>query len=238
MASEWYVEVEGRPTGPFTVRQLKAQAGAELIKPDTRVRKGRGPWYLASNVKGLIGSSPAEPSRNEPASNAIKPAKTSAGTFLAPLRNRNRRAVIFVCIVVFILIGQAPLHQQFFFDLTIGLIIGSYPVVEVKKKTIEQTLIVFFFPVHKKILKLRDFVAVETSTESRIADTVGCLVFFFFWYWFLFRLFDHMMPWLGGNYKLTLRRYDDEEVLIWQGNNTTDFEANLAALEAAGLRVA
>jgi hypothetical protein len=45
------------------------------------------------------------------------------------------------------------------------------------------------------------------------------------------------MPWLGGNYKLFLRQYDDEKLLIWQGNNTTDFEANLALFEAVGLPI-
>ena len=97
---------------------------------------------------------------------------------------------------------------------------------------------VFFFPVHKKTWRLRDFISVETDMEPRIADTIGCLVLVVFFIWFLFRLFDHMMPWLGGNYKLFLRQYDDEKLLIWQGNNTSDYEANLALFESAGLAIA
>lgn len=244
MANEWYVEVNGQATGPFSVRQLKAQAAAKVIKPETRVRKGRGKWYQASNVKGLLApeanssESPAKPSSKNPRSPAPPKAggpAESEGIFLAPVRNRRRRAIIFGCLVAFIMIGGAPIHQQLFFLLTVGLIIGSYPLVEIKKKTIEQTLVVFFYPVYKNTLKLRDFVGLETARESRLTDSVGCLVIFIFWYWFLFRLFDHMLPWLGGNYKLILRRYDDEEVLIWQGNNTTDFEANLELLEGTGL---
>ena len=75
------------------------------------------------------------------------------------------------------------------------------------------------------------------DTESRITQSVGCLIIIVFWYWLLFRIFDHMMPWLGGDYKLWLRRYDDERIQIWQGNNTVDFEANLDLLKSSGLRV-
>lgn len=248
MASEWYVEDNERATGPFTVAQMKAQVTSARIKPDTRVRKGRrGKWVEAKNVKGLI---PANENKQSPARQrtaATKDAKAvprvtgeisgTEGVFLAPLRNRKRRGIVFILLVLFIVIGQAPIHQQLFFDITVGLLIGSYPLVEVKKKTIEQTLIIFFIPVHRKVWKMRDFVGVETGVEPRIADTLGCFVLIFFWYWFLFRLFDHIVPWLGGNYKLFLRQYDDEKLLIWQGNNTTDFENNLALFESAGLPI-
>jgi hypothetical protein len=53
----------------------------------------------------------------------------------------------------------------------------------------------------------------------------------------MFRIFDHVMPWLGGDHKLWLRQYDDERLLIWQGNNAAHFEANLRRLESAGLRI-
>jgi hypothetical protein len=248
MASEWYVEDNDRATGPFTVAQMKAQATSSRIKPETRVRKGRrGKWIAAKNVKGLLATKVGPQTTSSDTTSSSKRNSESSpqvtgviageeGVFLAPIRNRKRRAIIFGVLAAFILIGQAPIPKQLFFDITVGLIIGSYPIVEVKKKSIEQTIMVFFFPVYKKVWKLRDFVGVETGVEPRIADTIGCLVFIF-WFWFLFRLFDHLMPWLGGNYKLFLRQYDDEKLLIWQGNNTTDFEANLALFEAVGLPI-
>ena len=254
--AEWYVEDNGRATGPFSVQQMKAQAAASRIKPETKVRKGRkGKWIEAKRVQGLLGkadaaksaktksklSSPSELTKQQKKGSVtpqVQPrSNVEEGTFLVPARNRKRRAFIFACLVAFVCIGTAPIIQVLFFALTVGLMIGSYPLVEVKKKKIEQTLIVFFFPVHKKTYKLRDFVAVMPGTEPRIADTIGCLVLFFFWYWFLFRLFDHLMPWLGGNYKLNLKQYDDEQILIWQGNNAADFEANLALLQSAGLPI-
>ena len=252
MASQWYVEVQGKAVGPFTAKQLRAQVAANRIQPETRLRRGTSDhWHLARDVKGLldkqttkpraVGMDNPEPARSTAPQHATAAARTSstpAGTFLAPLRNRKRRLIIYLCLVAFILIGQSPLHQQLFFYVTVGLLMGSYPVVEVKKKTIRRTWMVFFYPVHTEKLRLRDFVGVETAREPRIADQVGCLVLLFFWYWFLFRLFDHIFPWLGGNYKLTLRHYDDEEeVVIWQGNNTNDFEANLAVLESTGLPI-
>ena len=98
-------------------------------------------------------------------------------------------------------------------------------------------LFIFFYPAFKTKWRLRDFVCVMPSTEPRITDTIGCLVLIFFYFWFLFRLFDHLMPWMGGNYKLSLKQYDDEKLLIWQGNNTADFEANLALFESVGLPI-
>ncbi len=244
MASEWYIENEGRALGPFSAAQMKAQAAAKRIRPETRVRQGQtGPWTAAKNVKGLLKAATPQQESSEPGNAKSTPQPTAVkqsenGVIrLLPVRSRNRRALIYLGLVVFIVIGQAPFHKQLFFDLTVGLLIGSYPVVEIKNKTIERTLMIFFFPVHKKMWRRRDFFGVEASREPRITETVGCLVLFFFWYWFLSRLLDYVIPWLGGNYKLSLRQCDDESVLIWQGNSTSDYEANLALLESAGLPI-
>ena len=223
---------------------MKAQAAAKRIGPETRVRQGQtGPWTAAKKVKGLLKSASPQQASSEQRNTKPTPPPTAVKQSedevirLAPIRNRNRCALIYICLVVFIVIGQAPFHKQLFFDLTVGLLIGSYPIVEIKHKTIERTLMIFFFPVHKTVWRLKDFVGVEAGREPRITETVGCLVLIFFWYWFLSRLLDYVIPWLGGNYKLLLRQYDDESVVIWQGNSTSDYEANLALLESAGLRM-
>lgn len=244
MTSQWYIEDEGRALGPFSAAQMKAQAAAKRIGPETRVRQGQtGPWTAARNVKGLLKSAAPQPEPSEQSNTKPAPQPTAAKQSadeafrLAPIRNRNRRVLIYLGLVAFILIGQAPFHKQLFFDLSVGLLIGSYPIVEIRKQKIERTLMIFLFPVHKKAWRLRDFVGVEAGREPRITETVGCLVLIFFWYWFLSRLLDYVIPWLGGNYKLVLRQYDDETVLIWQGNSTSDYEANLALLESAGLPI-
>lgn len=118
-----------------------------------------------------------------------------------------------------------------------GLIIGSYPLVQVKKKTIEQTLFVLFYPVHTKVLRLRDFVSVEADVEPGMGDQFGCLIYVFFWYAIMWKFFDFLMPWLGGTYKLYLKELTDERTLIWQGSNTYDYEANLDLFVSKGLPV-
>ena len=42
---------------------------------------------------------------------------------------------------------------------------------------------------------------------------------------------------IRDSYKLNLKQSDDEQLLIWQGNNAADFEANLALFESVGLPV-
>ena len=189
MANEWFVEDKDRVTGPFTVAQMKAQAAASRIRPETRVRKGsRGRWIEARRVQGLLPA--AEPSQGQsiqkrnpkPSRGREKSdvAPAAEGTFLAPLHDRKRRAIIWGCLIGFIAIGQSPLYQQLIFDLTVGLIIGSFPLIEVKKKSIEQTIFVLFFPVHRKTWRIREFVAVEAEVEPRASDQFGCLVYIFF----------------------------------------------------------
>lgn len=253
MAIEWFVEDNDRVVGPFTVSQMKAQAAAKRIGPETRVRKGRkGKWFAAKNVQGLLPntqpkSKPKGSGRKSDSASKVAPQptipKTSSaaseeeGIYLAPLRNRKRRAIIFGILCAFIAIGRSAIYKQLFFDVTMGLIIGTYPIVKVKKKTIEQVFYVFFFPVHKTVWRLRDFVAIEADAEPRMSDQFGCLVYVFFWYAILWKFFDFLMPWLGGTYKLYLKELTDERTLIWQGSNTNDYEANLDLFVSKGLPV-
>jgi hypothetical protein len=244
MAGQWYVQDNQRAAGPFTAAQIKTQAENSRIKPETLVRKGaRGNWVAAARVKGLLSAVQLQQSASV---STQTPATTTAeatakiddeGEFFAPLRNRRKRFIIFALLVGFALIGPSPwLHKAIFF-LSMGLIFGSYPIVQVKQRTIEQTMIVGFFPVRRRSWKLRQFISVETDAEPRITQAVGCLVFIILPIWLMFRLFDHLMPWLGGDHKLWLRRHDDERLQIWQGNNTDHFEANLKLLESTELPI-
>ena len=54
MAAEWYVDDGDRATGPFSVSQMKAQAAAARIKPDTQVRKGK--WVAAKTGQRITPS--------------------------------------------------------------------------------------------------------------------------------------------------------------------------------------
>ncbi|WP_435017950.1 AIM24 family protein [Tundrisphaera sp. TA3] len=54
MAAEWFFKVMGTVFGPISVAELVQQAADGRIAPDTEVRKGDGPWVLASKVAGLF----------------------------------------------------------------------------------------------------------------------------------------------------------------------------------------
>ena len=149
MAGQWYIQDNQRATGPFTAAQIKAQAENSRIKPETLVRKGaRGNWVAAARVKGLL--SAVQLQQSAPVSTQPPATTTAEATakiddeeeFFAPLRNRRKRFIIFALLVGFALIGPSPwLHKAIFF-LSMGLIFGSYPIVQVKQRTIEQTMIV------------------------------------------------------------------------------------------------
>jgi len=55
MASQWYVERGDSKAGPYSATELKAQAAAGEITPETLVQKdGMDRWVEASSVRGLL----------------------------------------------------------------------------------------------------------------------------------------------------------------------------------------
>jgi|GEM_PF-5203779 len=233
MATEWFVSNEDQVTGPFTVAQLRAQAAAQKLNPDTRIRRGRrGKWYAAKNVKGLLAKEAVEASektdsqksktQSKPKSKSQSQADEEEGTFLAPVHNRKVRAIVWGCVCALVVLGRAPIYQQLIFDLMVGIVLGSYPIIEVKSKFIEQTIYVLFYPVYKNRWRFKDYYAVDSHADSPAV----------FW-----RMFELLMPWLGGTYKIHLKDYSDDRTVIWQGNNTRDYEANLALLRSIDWKI-
>ncbi|WP_435018004.1 AIM24 family protein [Tundrisphaera sp. TA3] len=74
MAAEWRFRIMGTVFGPVSVADLVRQAAEGRIGPDTEVRKGDGPWILASKVAGLFDRAaqarPAAPDPPGPAEEA------------------------------------------------------------------------------------------------------------------------------------------------------------------------
>jgi hypothetical protein len=66
---QWYFSTDGRRQGPFTSKQLRAEAAVGRLKPDHMVwKEGMAAWAKASKVRGLFASaveshaaSPVEP---------------------------------------------------------------------------------------------------------------------------------------------------------------------------------
>jgi hypothetical protein len=143
------------------------------------------------------------------------------------------RLVVFVLLIAFILIGGAPWYQQASFVASMCFLLGTFPNAQLTSEHLQSNYVVCFLPVHKKRWPLSEFVRIETDIEQRIVQSWGILVLFFWSLWLMFRMFDYLMPWLGGDYKLWLRTYGDERLLVWQGNSESHFEGNLRALEEA-----
>ncbi len=228
MTVKWYVKHRGKVRGPFSPAQLKSLADTAQLDRQTPVRKGKdGKWVQAARVQGLYANAP--PSA-DPKTKLVdqKTSTDDEGVFLTPLRRRRPRLIVFALLVAFIMIGRPPWYQQVGFALSMAVLLGTYPLVEIRRKYIERSMIVLFYPAHTQRFPLRDFVSIETDLEKRIADSVGCLILFVW----VFRPFDYLMPWVGGDFKLWLRSLDDDRLLVWQGNNEHHFRINLETLES------
>ena len=53
MAHRWFVEHEGRPTGPLTANELRTRAADGRLSPSDRVSLDGRRWATAGKVKGL-----------------------------------------------------------------------------------------------------------------------------------------------------------------------------------------
>jgi hypothetical protein len=241
MSADWYIRQDGKTRGPVTPQQLRALARKSVITRHSTVRKGKlGDWVPASRVKGLFETMAAPGKNSDDAAHQPTATTPDPGSYqgdeesvLVPHRRIRARLITLLLLVGFVCIGPSPWYQKILFAISMVLIFGAFPIIRVTQKTIEQTIVVGFYPVHTKRWKLRDFSAVETDIERRITETFGLLVLFFWVFWLLFRIFDHLMPWMGGDYKIFLRQFDDERLLIWQGNRDVDFETNREILEDA-----
>lgn len=61
MAAEWYYELDGAKVGPMTAGDLKRHADAGRISADTPIHNSiKDKWFRASNVRGLLDSTPVE----------------------------------------------------------------------------------------------------------------------------------------------------------------------------------
>ncbi len=92
-------------------------------------------------------------------------------------------------------------------------------------------MIVCFYPLPPKSCKLKRVVAVETKIEQH----AGWGTFFLFGpiQWVFSRVFDRLLPWIGGDYQIWLRQPKDKRLMAWQGNSDEDYRENLDMLQSA-----
>ena len=103
MESEWYThEAGGKVEGPLSAEILKSRAQAGIIKPDTFVRKGRGPWIEATKVRGLfpdiVECPPAQAALPKRATVLTEQSQVNNTYFLSRLRCYSQRARFLFCL--------------------------------------------------------------------------------------------------------------------------------------------
>ena len=80
MAADWFYLCGGQVVGPLTAEDLRGQARAGQVTPETPVRRGgEGKWVPAKKVKGLCNVQPPVPVPPQPvavASPAAQPVNT------------------------------------------------------------------------------------------------------------------------------------------------------------------
>ena len=89
-------------------------ATTQLMKAGTYSQEGNAKWQCANipDELGELSDTYVEwIARNQKQSKQGVESTQEEGTFLAPLRNRKRRAIVFICLVIFILIGRSEIHK-------------------------------------------------------------------------------------------------------------------------------
>ena len=145
-----------------------------------------------------------------------------------------------VLLVALAWIGSSAWCAKLIFCLAMVGFFGTFPRPRINITCFVKEWFVFFVPVGATSTNLADIVQIETDLDEKIGMTGGILIFFFFGLFDLIMiwLFDWLIPWFGGDYKLWLRTKSDQRVLVWQGNGESNFRRNLALLkDLSGLPV-
>lgn len=150
------------------------------------------------------------------------------------------RVTIFVLLVALAWIGSSAWYAKLIFCMAMAGLVGTFPRSRINITYFEKEWFVFFVPVGVMRLEIAELFQIETDLDSKIGASGGLFVLIFFGLMNLvaFWLFDWLMPWIGGDYKLWLRTKSDQRVLAWQGNGESNFRRNLDLLkDLSGLPV-
>ena len=150
------------------------------------------------------------------------------------------RVTIVVLLVLLAWIGSSEWYAKLIFCTAMAGLFGTFPRTRVNITCFEKEWFVFFAPVRVSHVEVSDLVQIETDLEEKMGMAAGVLIWFFFGLFNLMMvwLFDWLIPWFSGDYKLWLRTKSDQRVLGWQGNGESNFRRNLALLkDLSGLPV-
>ena len=155
---------------------------------------------------------------------------------LLPRRSVPARLIAVAVLTAVVLIGWPPWWQVVGFDAILVLFLGTYPETSIEDGRWVRRFRVAFWRAGTVSYPLKDCMRIEIDLEWRPSMEYGLLMGV--WNWVMLFVFDRLIPWFGGDYKLWLRTFRDERILAWQGNGSDNFRDNLEVLEeASGLPV-
>ena len=139
------------------------------------------------------------------------------------------RAAILILLITLACIGTSPWFAKFIFCLVMAGLMGTFPRPRINGEVFEKEWFAFFYPVRVSRTLLAEVTQIETDLEAGIGMETGLVLspFIGLYNVMMIWLFDWLVPWFGGHYKLWLRTKSDQRILAWQGNGERNFRRNL-----------
>jgi hypothetical protein len=150
-------------------------------------------------------------------------------TILRPVPRLGIRIAAFAALAGFALIGSTSWMSKLGFCAAMAFFTGSYRVARLNDGRFERRTVIMFVPLKTKRFQLDRCTDIETFWEESLGIEWSLLTGGHLW--ILWTLFDWLVPWLGGSYRLRLRRLKGGPALVWQGNSEANFQANLEILK-------
>ncbi len=155
---------------------------------------------------------------------------------LNPDPQRNRRLIACAIHVTAVLIAPAGWWIKLL-ALPLGaFLLGTYRQAWISEERFLRQFVFMFVPQQMMSWPLDRFQSIETrqakdpGSESSLFGSQD---------WFIFQVFDWLVPWRFGKLRLRLRLENGKRVLVWQGMSDENYEENLELLkEHTGLPVA
>jgi hypothetical protein len=150
------------------------------------------------------------------------------------------RLTILLLLIAFAWIGESSWYSKAIFALATTGLFGTFPRLRISTEYFQQQWFAAFLPVYGRRMRLDKLVQIETDVETKMGMETGFALAFFVGLWdvLMIWLFDWLVPWFGGDYKLWLRTKSDRRILAWQGNGESNFRRNLDLLkDISGLPV-
>ncbi len=140
------------------------------------------------------------------------------------------RRILFVVAMIPLLFSSMSWYVKPVAAVMPAFLLGSYRLAYVSEGSLYLQMVVMFLPLRLRRYPLNRIVAIETKWTDA-AHAGWFLMFGLYWLWC--RLFDWLVPWMGGSYELWVRSAKGKRVLVWQGNSDEIYQENLELLHGA-----